>query len=105
LSSLWEGLPGVLIEALACGCPVVATDCPSGPREILAGGCHGTLVPVNDASALAHAIDHTLDSPRGTEQLIARAADFSIAAGIAAYRRLVDTVAGWPGQDACNDQS
>ena len=61
LSSRWEGLPGVLIEALYCGAPLVATDCPSGPREILADGRHGHLVPVGDANEMARAIENSLD--------------------------------------------
>jgi glycosyltransferase involved in cell wall biosynthesis len=60
LSSRWEGLPGALIEALYCGIPVIATDCPSGPREILDGGRHGVLVPVGEPDVLAIAIDQAL---------------------------------------------
>ncbi|HDM78516.1 MAG TPA: glycosyltransferase [Deltaproteobacteria bacterium] len=69
LSSKWEGLPNVLIEAMACGCPVVSTDCPSGPAEILENGKWGRLVPVQSPELLAKAILETLESPiDGTER-------------------------------------
>ena len=60
LSSRYEALPTVLIEALYCGAPLVATDCPGGTREILADGRYGQLVPVGDVAALAQAIETTL---------------------------------------------
>jgi glycosyltransferase involved in cell wall biosynthesis len=63
LSSLWEGLPTVLIEALACGAPVVATDCPNGPREILEDGAWGSLVPCADPGIMAARIIEALDKP------------------------------------------
>jgi glycosyltransferase involved in cell wall biosynthesis len=77
LSSVYEGLPGVLIEAMACGCPVVSTDCPSGPAEILDRGAYGKLVPVGDDTALAEAILATLEAPPDRNRLRARAALFS----------------------------
>ncbi|MGA7766831.1 MAG: glycosyltransferase [Candidatus Sulfotelmatobacter sp.] len=64
LSSIVEALPTVLIEALAVGLSIVATDCPTGPREILCDGAHGTLVPVGDSAALAEALARVLQQPR-----------------------------------------
>ena len=63
LSSAWEGLPNVLIEAMALGVPVVAADCRSGPMEILDGGRYGKLVPVGDSEKMAEAILETLSNP------------------------------------------
>ncbi len=69
LSSLWEGSPNVLTEALALGTPVVATDCPSGPAEILRNGYYGPLVPMGDADAMAQAIIGVLKKPHPSEFL------------------------------------
>lgn len=78
LSSAWEGAPGALIEAMACGCPVVSTNCPSGPAEILQDGQYGPLVPVGDEKALARAISTVLTQRPDPKQLRARAAMFSV---------------------------
>ena len=64
LSSRWEGLPTVLVEALYCGARIIATDCKSGPREILGNGLYGDLVTVGSATDLAHAIENGLRTPR-----------------------------------------
>jgi len=69
LSSLWEGSPNVLTEALALGVPVVSTDCPSGPAEILCDGYYGPLVPMGDAEAMAQAIIEVLHKPHSREFL------------------------------------
>jgi glycosyltransferase involved in cell wall biosynthesis len=69
LSSRWEGSPNALTEAMALGIPVVATDCPSGPREILQDGRYGKLVPVGDVNSLAAAIVETLKNPPSSAEL------------------------------------
>jgi glycosyltransferase involved in cell wall biosynthesis len=61
-ASVREGLSNVIIEALALGCPVVSTDCPGGPREVLRAGECGALVPVGDPQALAAAIEYTMSN-------------------------------------------
>ena len=85
LSSRWEGLPRVVIEALAAGCPVVSTDCPSGPAEILEGGAYGRLVPVGDSRALAEAVVATLDQPPPKQRLRRRAQRFSVERALDRY--------------------
>ena len=89
LCSRSEALSGVLIEAMACGCPVVSTDCPHGPREILEDGKHGPLVPVGDAEALAAAMARTLDAPPRPEALRKRASFFNVEHGIDRYEELL----------------
>jgi glycosyltransferase involved in cell wall biosynthesis len=87
LSSIAEGMPNALIEAMACGCPVVATDCPSGPREILRDGRDGALVAPRDPAALAAAILRTLADPPDRAALRARAREFDVASAVAGYAR------------------
>lgn len=85
LTSTWEGFSNVLLEALACGCTVVSTDCPSGPREILADGAFGHLVAVGDDVALSEAIIAALPAPSQREQSIARAAEFGFDIAVEHY--------------------
>lgn len=88
LSSVFEGLPTVLIEALACGCPVVSTDCPNGPPEILEDGKWGTLVPMNDEDALARAMLESLSRSHDPDRLRQRARHFSVKNSIDRYLEL-----------------
>ena len=76
LSSAWEGLPSVLIEALACGCPVVSTNCPGGAAEILSNGQYGPLVPVGEDTKMASAILAMLTAPPQRQLLTAGTARF-----------------------------
>ena len=78
LSSQREGFGNVIVEALECGVPVVSTNCPSGPSEILKNGRLGKLVPVEDPGAMASAMEEALTEPHDREQLMARAKEFSI---------------------------
>lgn len=92
LSSLWEGLPGVLIEALAAGCPVVSTACPSGPVEILENGRFGRLVPVADPEALARAMGEALDETPDHAALRARAAAFAPGPSVQLYLDVMEAI-------------
>ena len=78
-----------MIEALACGTPVVATDCRSGPAEVLGGGRWGRLVPERDPEALADAMLATLDRPPDPAELRSRAADFAVPQAIQRYRTVL----------------
>lgn len=89
LSSAWEGLPNVLIQAMACGAPVISTDCPSGPSEILEGGKWGALVPVGDDAELAAAIEEGLNG-NGVRDAQERASSFNIDNAIDAYLQILN---------------
>lgn len=92
LSSIYEGLPTVLVEAMACGSPVVATDCPGGVREILDDGRYGVLVPEDDVDSLAREIRKQLGSERAPRQSEERAQTFSVEQAMNAYEELFSSV-------------
>ena len=117
LASAWEGLPSVLVEAMACGCRLVATRSPGGQDEILEDGRYGVLVPVNDPGALARAMTGSLEGrwakdgkavamnewgngavqeeeSAGRAERIRRAAEFSVERAGAAYTELIEKILG-----------
>ena len=100
-SSRAEGLPGTLIQSLAVGTPVVATDCDFGPREVIRPGVDGWLVPVGDASALARRVIELLDDPALRDRLAGEAkrgaARFEVKRSMARYER---ALAGEPEEAA-----
>lgn len=95
LSSAWEGLPTVLIEAMSCGVRVVSTDCPSGPDEILESGKWGRLVPMNDVDALAEAMGLALNDS-APPPVFERALDFSVDASVDGYLKILGFDASLP---------
>lgn len=90
LSSNNEGFGNVIVEAMSCGTPVVSTDCPSGPGEILENGRFGQLTPVGDVEALSRAIADALEKPHDRDALKRRAADFAPEIAARKYLDLLD---------------
>ena len=91
LSSVWETFGMVLVEAMACGCPVIATDCDYGPREILEHGKYGALVPVRDVDALAAAMEKVLEGDRRDRaDLIARSQEFTVEQAATQYLQTLE---------------
>lgn len=94
LSSDYEGFGNVIVEAMACGTQVIATDCPFGPAEILDNGRYGQLVPVDDSEALAEAMEKVIDKRFyvAKDKLQKRANAFSLESAIQQYLNIIHTV-------------
>ncbi len=89
LSSVWEGFGNVLVEAMAAGIPVLSTNCPSGPAEILAYGKYGQLVSVGDIDNIANWIENILTINQDTSKLQLRANNFSLAESVKQYIQIL----------------
>ncbi len=85
MTSRWEGLGFVLIEALAMGTPSIAADCPSGPAEILDNGRYGPLIKVGDSDTLSRKIELLLDDPPDAERLREAARPYTVSVATDAY--------------------
>lgn len=96
LSSRWEGLANVIIEALACGCPVVSTNCKYGPEEILEGGKYGTLAKVNNPCDIASKILEVFTEPNyylsGRKKRMAHAFNFTVEAAVEQYKNYFEKI-------------
>jgi len=92
LSSRWEGLPGALIQALACGCPVVSVDCPTGPSEILENGRYGYLSKIGDFETLAKNMIATLNNPLSRDVLETRGFEFNADVAAEKYLEVINKI-------------
>lgn len=100
LSSRWEGFPTVAAEALACGTPLLMTDCKFGPRDVIEPGISGELVPVDDVDAMARSIADLIAAPERRAALreagLARVQRFAIEAMVEQYAKLFEKFAPVP---------